>query len=392
MLQQINLLINVQLNQTIESLKNNFLNLIVGFPQISSATEFLQYIGIPFLALVIVIFIFLLLFNRFGYERKIIYKNEIDLKINDFLTEIIFSGFSTNEVKERVAIFKKEVPFKKKWCKSVILNKIITLKRNINGVNPHQMLLIYKYFGFHEYSDKLIKSSSWEKKLLGIYHYQVLEYKIKTGHIRPNIYVKNKYLKSNALIAVLSLSDQKFDFLTTYQKPISYADELKILDIIHQKKSALPVKINDWLNNKNSSIVVLGIKLIIRYRGTITEEQITKLLDNKNHKVRRETYMLIRNLYLLEATNLIMEKYYLETEKRNKISALKTLAQIGDEDTKHFAVALLKIEDDIDIKFEIIHCIYSIDPVFFDQYLYESKEEENIIKRIILHLKTPELN
>lgn len=392
MLQQINLLINVQLNQTIESLKNNFLNLIVGFPQISSATEFLQYIGIPFLALVIVIFIFLLLFNRFGYERKIIYKNEIDLKINDFLTEIIFSGFSTSEVKERVAIFKKEVPFKKKWCKSVILNKIITLKRNINGVNPHQMLLIYKYFGFHEYSDKLIKSSSWEKKLLGIYHYQVLEYKIKTGHIRPNIYVKNKYLKSNALIAVLSLSDQKFDFLTTYQKPISYADELKILDIIHQKKSALPVKINDWLNNKNSSIVVLGIKLIIRYRGTITEEQITKLLDNKNHKVRRETYMLIRNLYLLEATNLIMEKYYLETEKRNKISALKTLAQIGDEDTKHFAVALLKIEDDIDIKFEIIHCIYSIDPVFFDQYLYESKEEENIIKRIILHLKTPELN
>jgi hypothetical protein len=97
------------------------------------------------------------------------------------------------------------------------------------------MLLIYKYFGFHKYSDRLIRSSSWEKKLLGIYHYQILEYKIKTGHIRPNIYVKNKFLKSNALIAVISLSDEKFEFLNKYEKKISTADELKILDIIYQK-------------------------------------------------------------------------------------------------------------------------------------------------------------
>jgi hypothetical protein len=54
------------------------------------------------------------------------------------------------------------------------------------------MLLIYKYFGFHRYSNKLIKSSSWENKLLAIYH-QILEYKIKTGYIRPYVYVKNKF-------------------------------------------------------------------------------------------------------------------------------------------------------------------------------------------------------
>jgi hypothetical protein len=46
------------------------------------------------------------------------------------------------------------------------------MKRNVNDINPHQMLLIYKYFGFHRYSNKLIKSNSWENKLLAIYHYK----------------------------------------------------------------------------------------------------------------------------------------------------------------------------------------------------------------------------
>jgi hypothetical protein len=65
------------------------------------------------------------------------------------------------------------------------------MKRNVNDINPHQMLLIYKYFGFHRYSNKLIKSNSW--KINYCYHYKILEYKIKTGYIRPYAYVKNKF-------------------------------------------------------------------------------------------------------------------------------------------------------------------------------------------------------
>nr|WP_315251441.1 hypothetical protein [uncultured Flavobacterium sp.] len=91
-------------------------------------------------------------------------KQEIDIKINSFLTEIIFSNFTNQQIKEKISIFKEHTPFHKKWCKIVILNKIITIKQNINGVNANQLLLIYKYFGFHKYSDKLIRSKSWEKK------------------------------------------------------------------------------------------------------------------------------------------------------------------------------------------------------------------------------------
>ncbi|MES2852056.1 MAG: hypothetical protein V4698_04020, partial [Bacteroidota bacterium] len=172
-----------------KNIKNELLTFNYSFFKAEFSHDLFKYIIIPFLLIVIISLVLLLIINRYGFEKKIIIKNEVDIKINDFLTEIIFSDYDSKYIKEQIKIFKEEVPFKKKWCKGIILNKIITIKRNINGVNPHQMLLIYKYFGFHDYSDKLIKSRSWENKLLGIYHYQILEYKIKTGYIRPNIYV-----------------------------------------------------------------------------------------------------------------------------------------------------------------------------------------------------------
>ncbi|MES2576637.1 MAG: hypothetical protein V4589_03435 [Bacteroidota bacterium] len=375
-----------------KNIKNELLTLNYSFFKAEFSHDLFKYILIPFLLIVIISLVLLLIVNRYGFEKKIIIKNEVDIKINDFLTEIIFSDYDSKYIKEQIKLFKEEVPFKKKWCKGIILNKIITIKRNINGVNPHQMLLIYKYFGFHDYSDKLIKSRSWENKLLGIYHYQILEYKIKTGYIRPNIYVKNKFLKSNALIAVISLSDQKFDFLSNYEKQISYADELKILDIIHQKKSALPKKINEWLYNKNSSVVILAIKLMIRYRETLTIDQISHLLNNTNSKVRRETYLVIRNLYIIEANELLINHYSKETDKRNKISALKTMGAIGDNDTKDFALSILLAESDLEIKFEIVNCINKIDATFFNTYKTEDASENEIIKRIVLHVNNPYLN
>lgn len=386
------LLKKVKTQISFENIKNELFAFNYSFSEAEFPSDLLKYIAIPFLLIIIFSLVILLILNRYGFEKKLIIKNEVDIKINDFLTEIIFSNYDSNYIKRQIKLFKQQVPFKKRWCKGIILNKIITIKRNINGVNPHQMLLIYKYFGFHDYSNKLIKSRSWENKLLGIYHYQILEYKIKTGHIRPNIYVKNKFLKSNALIAVISLSDQKFDFLSNYEKQISYADELKILDIIHQKKSTLPKKINEWLTNKNSSVVILAIKLMIRYRETLTIDQISHLLNNTNSKVRKETFLVIRNLYIIEANELLINSYPKETDKRNKISALKTMGVIGDNETKDFALSILLGESDLEIKFEIVKCIAKIDPTFFNTYTTEDAAEDEIIKRIILHVNTPQLN
>ena len=199
-------------------------------------------------------------------------------------------------------------------------------------------------------------------------------------------------MKSNALIAVISLSDQKFNFLSNYEKKISAADELKILDIIYQKKSALPEKINDWLYNKNSSIVILGIKLMIRYRATLDLSQISYLLSSPNYMIRKETFLVIGNLYIIEANDLLLNHYIKESEKQTKIAALKTMAVIGDDETKYFVLSLLFEEKDLDVKFEMVNCINKIDNAFFKSYKTDDPVENEIVNRILLHANNSYLN
>jgi hypothetical protein len=337
--------------------------------------------------------VFILITHRFIFEKKFILKNELAIKTDDFLTELIFSNYEKEVVKSKINEYKRDVRFNKKWYKVLILNKIIAIKQNINGISPNLLLQIYKNFGFHNYSKKLILSRKWENKLLGIYHYQILEYKIKTGYIRPYVNIhKNKFLNSNALIAMIVLSDDKFKLIANYQRKISNADELKILDIIYQKKTDLPREIHDWLNSDNSTIVTLAIKVIVRYREGLTTAQLSSLLINEDSKVRKETVLAIRNLYIIDANELIIAYYPNEKIRENKIVALRTLGFIGDDGTTSYISSLLSEEKDLELKFEMVSCINSIDPTYFVNNRKSDQIENNIINSMLLHATNPYLN
>lgn len=353
----------------------------------------LKYFAIPFLGFIILLLTFILIIHRYGFEKKLILKKELDIKTDNFLTELIFSDYSMEDIYEKIKRYKEDVLFKKKWYKVLILNKIISIKQNINGINPNLILIIYKSFGFHHYSKKLILNKRWENKLLGIYHYQILEYKIKTGYIRPYVNNhKNKFLNSNALIAMIILSDEKFELLANYQKKISQADEIKILDIIYNKKSPLPKKIEDWIDSKNSSIVRLAIKLMVRYREQLTTSQISSLLNNPDETVRKETLLAIRYLYIAEANYILINHYLKEENKRNKITSLKTFGVIGNQETIDFLSSFLLEEKDLEIKFEMVSSINAIDRTYFNNFKTDNEIENDIINRILLHVTNPYLN
>lgn len=353
----------------------------------------LKFFAVPFLCFIIILLTFILIIHRYGFEKKLILKKELDIKTDNFLTELIFSDYSIEDIYEKIRIYKDDVLFKKKWYRGLILNKIISIKQNINGINPNLILIIYRSFGFHHYSKKLILNKRWENKLLGIYHYQILEYKIKTGYIRPYVNNhKNKFLNSNALIAMIILSDEKFELLANYQKKISHADEIKILDIIYNKKSPLPKKIEDWIESKNSSIVRLAIKLMVRYREPLTNAQISSLINNPDTIVRKETTQAIRYLYIVEANSILINHYLKEDNKRNKISILKTFGIIGDQETIDFLSPFLLEEKDLEIKFEMVSAINTIDRTYFENFKTENEIKNDIINRILLHVTNPYLN
>lgn len=356
---------------------------------------FLLYFFIPLIGLFLVLIVFTLLYSRYTIDKNEGFREDIENDANTFLTELIFSDYTASEMKTKINEFQSKHKLTKNLRK-FILNKIIHIKVNLNETNEHTMLLIYKYFGFDEISNKLIRNRTWYSKSEALHHYQNIGYKIKTGHVKKLLNSKNTALRSNAIIALISLSDEKFDVLDNYKYNISKSDEVKILDIIYRKKSNIPKNINNWLNSKNDSIVIIAIKLIVRFRHKqdISLEQISHLLKSENNLVRKEVILAIRELVMFEANEILMEHFKVETNLRNKISVIKTLNTIGTTENITFLSELLKKHEnlELDLKLEIVNFINKTDTTFFNNFKFNNKEKHTELQKMIAHSNCPYLN
>ena len=356
---------------------------------------FLLYFFIPLIGIFLVLIVFTLLYSRYTIDKNEGFREDIENDANTFLTELIFSDYTASEMKTKINEFQSKHKLTKNLRK-FILNKIIHIKENLNETNEHTMLLIYKYFGFDEISNKLIRNRKWYSKSEALHHYQNIGYKIKTGHVKKLLNSKNTALRSNAIIALISLSDEKFDVLDNYKYNISKSDEVKILDIIYRKKSNIPKNVNNWLNSKNDSIVIIAIKLIVRFRHKqdISLEQISHLLKSENNLVRKEVILAIRELVMFEANEILMEHFKVETNLRNKISVIKTLNTIGTTENITFLSELLKKHEnlELDLKLEIVNFINKTDTTFFNNFKFNNKEKHTELQKMIAHSNCPYLN
>lgn len=355
--------------------------------------NFLLYFFIPLIVFFVILIIFSL-YVRYSEDKNLGFRENIENETNTFLTELIFSGYTAPQIKNKIDEFKLKNKLNKNLRK-FILNKIIHIKENLNETNEHTMLLIYKYFGFDEISNKLIRNRNWHSKSEALHHYQNIGYKIKTGHIKKLLNSKNKALRSNAITALISLSDEKFDVLDNYKYNISKSDEIKILDIIYRKKSNVPKNINKWLNSKNDSIVIIAIKLIVRFRHKqdISLEKISYLLKSENNLVRKEVILAIRELVMFEANEILIEHFKVETNIRNKISVIKTLNVIGTSENITFLSSLLNEHEnlELDLKLEIVNFINKTDASFFNNFKFNNKEKNTELQKMIAHSNCPYL-
>jgi hypothetical protein len=137
---------------------------------------------------------------------------------------------------------------------------------------------------------------------------------------------------------------------------------------------------------------MIAIKLAVRYKYKFTREQLNFLLANTNATVRKEIILAIRELNLDFANSILMSHYKIEKSMRNKISIIKTFQKIGNPATKDYALRLLAKENDLDLKFEIVNCIYQIDNNFFSSYKSKDQTEAALITKMLLHHRSPYLN
>jgi hypothetical protein len=353
---------------------------------------FLKYFFIPVLIVFLVSIVMVIVFRRYRLDRIDSKRVKLEDTVDNFLTEILFSDYTDEELKLRITFFKKGTLRGNKKLSQFVLQKLLHIKQNVQQMNQEKFILIYEYFGFSKLTKKLLADRSWVRKSEGIMHYQILDYKEKKTLIEPFLLSQNKALRSNALIAMISLSDENFDVLDHYDATITRAEEFKILDLIYQKEVSIPTNISSWLKSSNESIVIIAIKLAVRYKFKFTREQLNSLLANSNPLVRKEIIIAIRELKIEFANPILMSHYKIEKSLRNKISIIKTFQKIGNPATKDYALRLLSKENDLDLKFEIVNCIYQIDRNFFSNYQTKDRTEAALISKMLLHHKSPYIN
>ncbi len=338
---------------------------------------------IPAFLILFVVFSIIIILNRFYYEERKLVKDNIDFVVNDFFARVLFNpkiGDFDDEIKK----FKNEIPFRKTWVKRILIEKIITLKKNLKGTSSESLVTIYEKFGLFKYTKNLIKDSRWHIKCKGIYQLQILEYEKGQNLIKPFLNSSNEILRSNAFIAYLSVTSKSIDFLGDYKQNISLIDELKFMDLLKMKKFPLPKNIDKWLASSNVAIVRIGLKLIVFHNNTNYNEEIIGLLKSENRSIRHEVTKAIEHLQIVNAEDILLHIFPNE-DKLNKIAIICTLGSIGEINTLNYFEKFLKENQaliDIDIKIKTVECIQKIDAGFLENSFKDNLEIEKIKNHI----------
>ncbi len=339
---------------------------------------------VPILMILLVLLAIALVYYRLRFVYLTYKKRQYLPKISDALTELTFSGYKGERLQTEVKNFKSRFPYHKKWFQKLVLSSIIDLSLNLKGDLIFQVRDIYMVLGLHKNSLKLIKRPFWYTKCKGIYHFQALNFVHGQKYIKPYITSKNEVLRSNAFIAHLYLTTEPFDFLVDYPYSLSSVNEYKVIDVFYMKKEPIPKNIDSWLDAKNESIVILGLKVMVFYNYTGASEKIISLLNHERHRIREEVILSIRELFLIDAEEALQNRFDKE-DKLLKIEILKSLAVIGSESSISFITKILiRKHLDKDIKMELLRCLKSIDISYYESRFLVDME----IDRMKLHINS----
>ena len=307
-------------------------------------------------------------------------------KINGFLSDLILEDNLSEELLDKkLAEFRAAIPYKKDWCKELLIKNIIDLKKNFKGDMASMFISIYLKLDLLPYTENLIKNEIWYEKTKGIFHFEELGYVKGLPLITPFINHKNKALKSVALIAHISLKEENpLEIFNGYTGHIDQVDELKILDTIKKKKLKIPTNIQDWLYSENPSLVLLTVKMITYFNHLESGPALLELLRSPDEEVRRNVIIAIRQLFMVQAEALLLDIFDSESNP-NQIEIIKTLAVIGSSATEEFLGLLVELSQNREIKIETMKALKEMNSIIFHSTFNHNSD----LQLVKLHVEDP---
>lgn len=347
---------------------------------------FLNYIknfAIPILLVGILFASIFLLFKRLQNQWSYKNKKKYRTFIQHFLIEITIEEFNKQKVKQRLKLFRNSIPFQSDWCKELIIDEMIRLKKNLKGDKLTIISLLYKSLKLHNYSSKLIHDLRPYKKCIGFYHFMMMEYTKGKHLITPYIQSQNDLIRSNANVSFIALTNLSEENLIYTPERISKLNVIKIMDVIYSKKKEYPKSLDFLLSSKKISLIKIGLKIRAFYNHRADTEQILQLLEHPSESVQKEVLKTISKLLLVEAEDKLLEIIAYRS-KKIQINCYKCLADIGTNKTSDYIIKTIHEHKDVDVQLSAINCIEHLAPIEAEQLASTNFELQKMLK----HVKT----
>jgi hypothetical protein len=267
------------------------------------------------------------------------------------LAELIFSG-PDQEVNTELLRQKFDGgELEKKLGRTLLQRELIKLRRNFSGEVAGKVKDIYLLLGFDKLSNAKLRSRRWYLIAEGIIEISEMDMRDYYNEVAAFTNHRNFIVRSEAQIATVKLGESDYlRFLDDLSYPLTEWQQLKLHSILSGLSIEKVPDFRNWLGSSNTSVVLFCISMIAHFRQMAAIDDLIKLIDTGNEKVKASAVFALKELSAFDAIPVIASRL----EKLGKaplLNAVDLLSSLGDPEHCSLLEDLLNTGDyDISLK------------------------------------------
>lgn len=288
-------------------------------------------------------------------------KRELSPMISQFL---FLEEDATNEEKANYLSLKIEIRqlLKDDFNRKVLSEILLDLRKDISGEAQASLFKLYQDLGLHKDAFAKLKSRRWQVVSKGILDLTQMRVEESYGFITRFINDRRSTIRKQAEMATVTLKHEGINyFLDTTKYKISEWQQLKLLDVIRNKKDFQPPLFKAWLTSNNKHVVLFSLRLIKYYRQNDAKASLTELAKHKNNQIKEEAIACIKEFHVTEALDTLKTIFW-KCKVDVKIAILDAIATLGTETDIEFLKLIDKKEANFSVKSKALSSINAISP------------------------------
>ncbi|MCL5244358.1 hypothetical protein M4I21_00970 [Cellulophaga sp. 20_2_10] len=278
----------------------------------------------------------------FKLQRKKIKKRELGPIVSEFLffdEETATLEDKNNYIRLKIKIRQM---LKNKRNRKVLSEVLVELSQDLSGETLKQLHSLYVNLGLDKDALEKLKSWRWYTISQGVLELTQMQVTDSYKKITKFVNGSRGVLRKQSVIAIVSLKDEGINyFLDTTQYKISEWQQLKLLEILQNKKNYDPPRFKNWLFSKNTDTVLFALRLVKYYNQSDANDSIIQLIRHKNNLIRQVAIQCVSEFNLVIARASLKKVFHSSTND-SKLLIIEALENLGFKEDVQF---LNTIED-----------------------------------------------